>query len=178
MILYQLVKGRKRIVDTAQDVLSQMCGTADECISRLLAGKDLVREPETLRGNLCKLSKIVYDRRRKALCVSDASFAMIDAGRGLENLILLLYELETPLTPAHQAFLRGVSLQLACFRSYVLHQAKTIRRLLPPPLSMAKTHRCASWKGALIISETIFCSWLFRKKETAIKNPCCPFPFA
>ena len=80
IILYQLINGRNRVVETARDVVVSMCGKATGCIDCLLSGKGVPQDPEALRQDLCKLSKIVYDRRRKALCISDASFSMLDTG--------------------------------------------------------------------------------------------------
>lgn len=122
IILYQLINGRKRVVETARDVLVSMIGHADECIGCLLSGRGAPRNPEQLREELCKLSQIVYDRRRKALCISDASFAMIDAGRGLENLVLLLYEMEGPITPPRAGMLRYISCCLSRLRAYMLRE--------------------------------------------------------
>lgn len=133
IILYQLVNGRKRVVDTARDVLTTMIDEADTCIACLLSGEGIPQNPEQLRSDLCKLSKIVYDRRKKALCISDASFAMIDSGRGLENLVLLLYEMEGPITPARAALLSGISRQLAVYRSFMQCETKDI-----PPLERAQ----------------------------------------
>lgn len=131
MILYQLVNGRKRIVETAQDVLVSMSDKANGCVECLLTGEGAPQEPEALRSDLCKLSKIVHDRRKKALCISDASFSMIDAGRGLENLVLLLYDLERPITPARTALLRQISFCLSSFRAFMLHQADLISPIDP-----------------------------------------------
>ena len=119
IILYQLVNGRKRLVKTAHDVLTTMIDEADSCIDSLLSGRKIPQRPEELRSNLCKLSKIVYDRRKRALCISDASFAMIDSGRGLENLILLLYDIEGPVTPEQEELLRSISQHLSVFRSFM-----------------------------------------------------------
>lgn len=133
IILYQLVNGRKRVVETSRDVLTAMIDEADACVGCLLAGEEIPRRPEKLRSDLCKLSKIVYDRRKRALCISDASFAMIDSGRGLENLILLLYELKGPLAPERAALLRGISYQLSVYRAFVLRREKEI-----PPFDRAQ----------------------------------------
>lgn len=126
IILYQLVNGRNRVVETARDVLVTMIDHADQCIGCLLSAKGVPQEPEQLRADLCKLSKIVYDRRKRVLCISDASFAMIDAGRGLENLVLLLYEMEGPVTPERAGMLRQISSCLAQCRAYVLRQSPEI----------------------------------------------------
>lgn len=122
IILYQLVNGRKRVVETARDVLISMIDKADECIRCLLSGTGVPQNPDQLRADLCRLSKIIYDRRKRALCISDASFAMIDAGRGMENLVLLLYEMEGPVTPQREAMLRQAAVCLERFRHFLLQQ--------------------------------------------------------
>lgn len=127
IILYQLFMGRKRVVETARDVLSSMIDAADTCIECLLTGRGVPQEPGALRANLCKLSRIVYERRKRALCISDASFAMIDAGRGLENLVLLLYEMEGPVTPARAELLRRISAQLTLFREFVQRETDHVQ---------------------------------------------------
>lgn len=126
IILYQLVNGRKRVVETARDVLVTMIDKAEACIGCLLSGTGVPQNPEELRNDLCKLSKIVYDRRKKALCISDASFAMIDSGRGLENLVLLLYEMEGPITSERSALLRRISLSLAACKAFMQRESNTI----------------------------------------------------
>lgn len=122
IILYQLVNGRKRAAETAREVLTVMIDEAESCIEGLLSGKDISRNREKLRSDLCRLSKIVYDRRKKALCISDAGFAMIDSGRGLENLVLLLYEMEGPVTPGREELLRSISSQLSNFRTFMMRK--------------------------------------------------------
>ncbi len=126
IIAYQLINGRKRVVETARDVLIGMIDKADECIRCLLSGTGAPQNPDQLRADLCRLSKIVYDRRKRALCISDASFAMIDAGRGMENLVLLLYEMEGPVTPQREELLGQTALCLERFRRFLLGQADSI----------------------------------------------------
>ena len=55
----------------------------------------------------------------RVLCVSDASFAAIDAGRGLEHLILLLYGLEGSVTPERENLLREILLWLEECRMFL-----------------------------------------------------------
>lgn len=126
IILYQWVNGRHRVAETAQDVLVSMIDRAQACVAALHSGADVPKDPEGLRASLCRLSRIVYDRRKRALCISDADFAMIDAGRGLENVVLLLCELQGPPTPGRRELLSGVSDTLSRFRAYLLREAADI----------------------------------------------------
>lgn len=126
IILYQLVKGRKRIVETANDVLVAMADQARACIESLVSGGEVSRDPEGLRSELCKLSRIVSERRKKPLCISDASFAMIDSGRGLENLTLLLYELEGRMTPGRAECLEQISARLDSYKAFICGKTEKI----------------------------------------------------
>lgn len=133
ILLYQLVKGRKRAQESAQDALGAMIGEAQGCVRCLLTGKDRPDDPETVRANLCALSKLIYDRRKSALHISDAAFSMLDAGRGLENLILALYRWEGPTTPAREALLNLVAGQLEAFRAFLCREADSL-----PPLPQSE----------------------------------------
>ena len=92
IILYQLFMGRNRVQETARDVLSEMIDSIRLSIACRLAGTPNRPDPAAMRSKLCQLSRIVYQRRKKVLCVSDASFYMIDAGRGLEHLLILVHD--------------------------------------------------------------------------------------
>lgn len=126
IILYQLFVGRKRVIKTTRDVLSALVDNANHCVECLLKGKGLDENPDKVREELCKLSKMVYERRKGVLNISDAGFAVIDAGRGLENLILHLYEMDGPITPVRAELLKQVSLQLSVFKGYIQRKEKTI----------------------------------------------------
>ena len=99
IMVYQFVKGRKRVVDTTRDSLTVIIDEALVCTQCLIDGAGKPADLEEVRKNLYKLCKMVYERRKRVLCVSDANFAMIDSARGLENLILVLYEMTGPITP-------------------------------------------------------------------------------
>lgn len=121
IILYQLIMGRKRVVTTARDMLSDMIDQAQSSISCVLGEEGKLSDPAAVRKKLCELSKIVYERRKKVLCVSDASFNMIDSGRGIENLILMVQEMNTPVSVREKRLLEKVRSQLMVYRAF-LHQ--------------------------------------------------------
>lgn len=121
IILYQLYMGRKRVVITARDVLSDIIDDALAAVTFALTGQGTPSDPAGIRGKVCVLSRTVYERRKKVLCVSDASFSMIDAARGLEHLIILLSEIERPVSPADKQVLKEIASRLTVFRSF-LHQ--------------------------------------------------------
>lgn len=93
IILYQWVMGRKRVAETAQDVLTEMIDDISGYIAWLLLESPDKLDLSDIRHKLCSLSQIVYDRRKKALCISDAGFCMVEAGRGLEHLLAYLQEI-------------------------------------------------------------------------------------
>lgn len=119
IILYQLVMGRKRAVETAHSALTAMIEEARKNVEGLLDGTGPADDVEAVRGNLCRLSRLVYDRRRSVLRISDASFSMVDSGRGLENLILLLWEWKDAVTEEHDRVLNAVLKQLDLFKNYM-----------------------------------------------------------
>ncbi|MEL4862023.1 FUSC family protein [Pseudoflavonifractor phocaeensis] len=121
VILYQLFMGRNRVAETAQGVLTAMVDQARASVRFARSGEGAPASPEEVRGTLCRLSRTVYERRRRVLQVSDASFSMIDAGRGLENLVLLLAE--HTLSPA---LLQAVDGQLCQIRAFLQREADAL----------------------------------------------------
>lgn len=119
IILYQYIRGRNRTAQDASGALLTILDETCQYIDYPLYGKEIKDSEETVRQNLCKLSKLVYNRRKSPLRVSDASFAMIDCGRGLEHLILLLHGLKPDGTPEQEAALKKVKEQITAFRAFV-----------------------------------------------------------
>lgn len=117
IILYQLVMGRSRAADTVSDVLLTLIGEAKQYASCLLAGNETPDTLEEVRRNLRRLSRMVYERRKRELCISDANFAVVDSGRGLEHLLILLSQLESP--EDHKKLLQQTIVQLDHFQAYV-----------------------------------------------------------
>ena len=72
-----------------------------------------------MRSRLYQLSRTVYERRKRILCISDASFYMVDAGRGLEHLLVLINELPAPLCRNDRDLLINVRSRLAAFHSFL-----------------------------------------------------------
>ncbi|MCC8024621.1 MAG: FUSC family protein [Clostridium sp.] len=123
ILLYQWVMGRKRAAKTARDVLSEMIDIVSSFLSAKLSGTDAGSESDfaSIHHKLCSLSRIVYQRRKKALCVSEAGFSIVDTGRGLEHLMYLSRELPRELTIQEKELLGRVSQELDAFRLF-LHQ--------------------------------------------------------
>lgn len=121
IMLYQWFMGRRRVKDTARDVLSDMIDITCGYIRQRTGGGPEQPGLTAMRNSLYSLSRTVYGRRKRVMCVSDASFSMIDAGRGLEHLLILLHELPEPLSGPDKALLRRILDCLSGYRSF-LHQ--------------------------------------------------------
>lgn len=128
IILYQWFMGRKRVVETARDVLTEMIDDVCGAASGRLEGT--VDQPDTsrIRKLLCRLSHTVYERRKNVLSISDASFSMIAAGRGLEHLLILIKELPEELSAQEKAILEYVSGQLKIYQAFLKSETES----LPP----------------------------------------------
>lgn len=122
IILYQWVMGRKRIVETAQDVLSEIIDDISSQILWLLQEAPDKPAPSDIRHKLCQLSQIVYDRRKKVFCISDAGFSMIQAGQGLGHLLTYLLEITPEAARTERELLRYTQSQLTLYRAYVNHE--------------------------------------------------------
>ena len=129
IMAYQWVKGRKRVVWTARDVLSEMIDDIRAAIQVKLGNGGDGADHKELHRKLCILSRTVYERRKKVLCISDASFSMVAAGRGLEHLLTLIEELPETLSEADREFLAEIDGCLETFRRFLRQELTEI-----PPL--------------------------------------------
>ena len=119
IMLYQWFMGRKRVVETAKDVLCGMIDMISHYIDSRLEGSVDAPDFPYMRSRLYQLSRTVYERRKRILCISDASFYMVDAGRGLEHLLVLINELPAPLCRNDRDLLINVRSRLAAFHSFL-----------------------------------------------------------
>lgn len=119
IIAYQWIMGRKKIKNNAQDILCDMIHHIKEQIQLTLSDDMPNDNLNHMHHKLHALSKIIYDRRKKVLCVSDASFSLIDAGRGLEHLNVLIQELDRPLHDHERLLLQQIDTQLSSFDSFI-----------------------------------------------------------
>lgn len=126
ILLYQWVMGRNRMVKTAREVLTEMTGGVRDYISGKLEGTGELPDPVGIHRKLCGLSRLIYDRRKKALCISEAGFSVVDAGRGLEHLLILLQELPPQLSPRDRALLLEIDGQLKNFRAFLHQEASSL----------------------------------------------------
>lgn len=131
ILLYQWVMGRKRADETARDVLSEMIDCICSYITGKLDGNGAKPDSGAIHHLLCSLSKTVYDRRKKAFCVSDAGFSMIDAGRGLEHLLFLLEELPEALSNQDRSLLQVTLNRLRVFRAFLHQEIKELPKPSP-----------------------------------------------
>lgn len=116
IIIYQMVMGRKRIVNTTRSSLDHMLTEAIHSIEELDTNTIDNTRSQRVRKELYDLSRLVYERRKKVLCISDAGIAMLNCGRGLEYLLLQISD-ET--LDSHQ--LQLLKQQLNEFKE-VIHQ--------------------------------------------------------
>lgn len=135
IILYQWVMGRKRVAETAQDVLTEMIDDISGYIAWLLLESPDKPDLSDIRHKLCSLSQIVYDRRKKALCISDAGFCMVEAGRGLEHLLAYLQEIPRKTVHSEKNLLQYIQSQLKMYRAYINAETADLRPPAAPVLS-------------------------------------------
>lgn len=131
ILLYQWVMGRKRMVETSRDVLSEMIDIVNGYIASKLGEVDEQPDFALIHQKLCALSKLIYDRRKKVLCVSEAGFSVIDAGRGLEHLLFLTHDLPVRLSEKEKEVLLQTVHQLNIFRSFIHQEIKDLPALEP-----------------------------------------------
>lgn len=126
IIVYQLVKGRHKAKETVQDVLVELLAQARTSAEYLLTGEGAPSDLTQARATLCKLSRTIYERRKKVLYVSDGAFAMLDAGRGLESLILKLLEHPKAKCQDEKMFLTAVVNWLDGAGTYIRGERQTV----------------------------------------------------
>lgn len=129
IMLYQWVMGRKRVQETARDVLTEMIDDICQYISQRTAGNPQKADLSAMRHKLCRLSRTVYERRKKTLCVSDAGFSMIDAGRGLEHLMILIQEFPETLSGQDKIFLSEIVRLLNQMRIFLQQEGHVLPSL-------------------------------------------------
>lgn len=129
IVIYQCYKGKNRFSKITQTTLLSMLDQGEETLQYLLSGQTPPQNPRQLRSDLNDLSKIIDERKKKLLCISDASLATLEAGRDLEGLVLLLYQTKIPSTPEDTQVLQKISGQLSVFRSYILQERTDIPAL-------------------------------------------------
>lgn len=132
IILYQFIMGRKRVVETARDVLVEMIDDIQEMIAYRLGEQEHGPQLSGARNRLIRLSQTVYDRRKRVLCISEASFSMISVGRGLEQLFLLVHELPDSLSDSEKNALMNAREQLEAFRGFLRQKTAEISDIKVP----------------------------------------------
>ena len=135
IILYQLFMGRKRVVETARDVLNEMIDDICQMIGFRLGEQNEAPSLSGVRGRLCRLSQTVYERRKRILCVSEASFSMIGAGRGLEQLLVQITQLPEGLPEETKSFLENARGQLNAFHAFLHQETDVLPDLQVPEAS-------------------------------------------
>lgn len=151
IILYQWFMGRSRATETAADVLADMI----DDILLLIACKNResaaeLPAPSSMHHSLSRLSQTVYERRRKVLCVSDAAFSMIAAGRGLEHLLLLVREFPKHPSLQERSLLFHTEAVLERFWAFVRGEAPNL-----PPAETCSISGCADSEACEQFGKTL-----------------------
>lgn len=128
IMLYQWVMGRRRIVETSKDVLSEMIEDVRAAVDNKMVQSDIRPDLGRMHRQLTLLCRTVYDRRKKTLCISDGGFSLIAAGRGLEQLLILIDELPKEVSGHELDYLPNVARQLEDYSSFLQGKLKD----LPP----------------------------------------------
>lgn len=131
IILYQWFMGRNRVVETAKDVLSQMID--DICQYIDYKRKNSFKSPnlDDMHRRLSQLSQTVYDRRKRVLCVSDASFSMLEVGRSLEKLLGLIQNVAEDPSVNECTLLLKIADRLKIFRMFLQLETTELEPLDP-----------------------------------------------
>lgn len=119
VILYQLIMGRNKIKEIPRHALLALIKEAQDCVHCLLEGKGKPDNPQMVHRNLCKLSRLIFERRKRTLCISDASSAMLESGRSLERFILILYDMEGPMTTERMLMLKQIDTILSSYKTFL-----------------------------------------------------------
>lgn len=135
ILLYQWFMGRNRVADTARDVLCEMIDEIRNTVASLLEENQQPSRLPGLRSKLYLLSRTVYDRRKKVLCISDAGFSMLEAGRGLEHLLGLLHALPGKLSGEEKAYLTVLLAQLEKYQAFLRQETQVLEAPVCPVFS-------------------------------------------
>lgn len=90
VMIYHVVMNRKHAWKHIKTQLNELSDKAIVVVDCLSEGKSIPQIANEIRAGVCKISRLVYERRKGIMNISDASFAAIDSARGLENLIICL----------------------------------------------------------------------------------------
>lgn len=117
IIVYQLVKGRKRIRNTVKNSLTHIVDTL--LAETDGAGEGTAAAAEEIRRELRKISRAEFERRKRPLRISSAGFAAVDSARGLEHLYLLLMEKTGRM---EESALNEIRASLRAFRDFIVNK--------------------------------------------------------
>ena len=151
IMLYQWFMGRNKVVETARDVLTEMIDEVCKACTYAAGETSEKGDRGIMRRKLCRLGHTVYDRRKKALCISDASFSMIAAGRGLEHLLILIKELSETLSEQEKSSLLYISGQLKIYRGFLSQETDSL-----PPVDTTMFAGIEEGKAALRLYHAVF----------------------
>lgn len=123
VFIYHFVLKRNKSWKSIGSAINEIIDIATDNIRLIISNEtERVNEIET-RKQICKLSRLIYDRRKSSYHISDAAFAAIDAARGLENLTVLL---NTLTADKDSDLLKEIRLTLDSFKDFLSGKTTSI----------------------------------------------------
>ena len=153
IIMYQWFMGRNRVVDTAKDVLSEMIDRICQYIVYKRKESSIMPDLTDMHSKLGHLSRTVYDRRKRVLCVSDAGFSMLETGRSLEKMLRLIEKMPEELTVKESSFLQKISERLKIYRTFLQGEIPSLPPLEPQELYEEETEQEAHLYNTLLYTQ-------------------------
>lgn len=118
VMIYHIVMNRKHAWKHIKTQLNKLLNTAELITDCIIDGTYIPDFSNDVRENVCQISRLAYERRKRILHISDASFAIIDTARGIENLITDLIQLNRSCSIEHGVLLE-IKNTLIEFKDYV-----------------------------------------------------------
>lgn len=123
VFIYHFVLKRNDAWKSVKGTLSEIIDITIYNIILIISNKSDSINDTQLRKCVCRLSRLIYDRRKNSYHISDAAFAAIDTARGLENLTVLL---NTLTADKDSDLLNEISLTLDSFKEFLSGKTTSI----------------------------------------------------
>lgn len=123
VFIYHFVLKRNDAWKSVKGTLSEIIDITIYNIILIISNKSDSINDTQLRKCVCRLSRLIYDRRKNSYHISDAAFAAIDTARGLENLTVLL---NTLTADKDSDLLKEISLTLDSFKEFLSGKTTSI----------------------------------------------------
>lgn len=123
VFIYHFVLKRNKSCKSIGSAINEIIDIAINNIRLIISNEsNRINEIET-RKQVCKLSRLIYDRRKSSYHISDAAFAALDTARGLENLTVTLKSLTLE---SDSDLLKEISLTLDSFKNFLSGKTTSI----------------------------------------------------